>query len=118
MDKEFEKRIRNKRYLNKIMEQTETAKFVKPDMTLGVSGFTIADYPKVIAGELAKRVDNGEKLNLTVYSEVLQNSIFDLIGAGKVKCPSGTSLTISWDIINEFFQNFEKYKDKIVLRLQ
>lgn len=48
----------------------------------------------------------------------MQNSIFDLIEAGKVKCASGTSLTISWDKIDEFFKNFEKYKDKIVLRPQ
>lgn len=51
--------------------------------------------------------------DLTVYSEVLQNSIFDLIEAGKVKCASGTSLTISWDKIDEFFKNFENIKIKL-----
>ena len=56
--------------------------------------------------------------HLTVYSEVLQNSIFDLIDAGKVDYASGTSLTISWDKRDEFFKNFEKYRDHIILRPQ
>ena len=56
--------------------------------------------------------------HLTVYSEVLQNSIFDLIDAGKVDFASGTSLTISWDKRDEFFENFEKYRDKMILRPQ
>lgn len=56
--------------------------------------------------------------HLTVYSEVLQNSIFDLIDAGKVDYASGTSLTISWDKRDEFFKNFEKYRDRIILRPQ
>ena len=56
--------------------------------------------------------------HMTVYSEVLQNSIFDLIDAGKVDLASGTSLTISADRRDDFFRNFEKYRDKIILRPQ
>lgn len=56
--------------------------------------------------------------DLIFYSEVLQNSVFDLIEAGKVKFASGTSLTISWNKRDEFFKNFDKYKEKIILRPQ
>lgn len=56
--------------------------------------------------------------HMTVYSEVLQNSIFDLIDAGKVDFASGTSLTISADRRDDFFRHFDKYRDKIILRPQ
>ena len=56
--------------------------------------------------------------HMTVYSEVLQNSIFDLIDAGKVDFASGTSLTISADRRDDFFEHFDKYRDKIILRPQ
>lgn len=56
--------------------------------------------------------------HMTVYSEVLQNSIFDLIDAGKVDFASGTSLTISADRRDDFFKHFDKYRDKIILRPQ
>ena len=56
--------------------------------------------------------------HLTVYSEVLQNSMFDLIDAGKVDFASGTSLTISADRRDSFFRDFERYRDKIILRPQ
>ena len=77
MDAEFEKRIRDKRYISKVMEPECAAEFIKPGMTLGVSGFTIAGYPKVIAKELAKRADKGEKLDLTVYSGASLGDEFD-----------------------------------------
>ena len=56
-------------------------------MTLGVSGFTIAGYPKAVAGELAKRARNGEKLELTVYSVASLGEEFDgeLARAGALK---------------------------------
>ena len=56
--------------------------------------------------------------NLTIYSEVLQDSVLDLIDAGKVDFASATSLTISPSRLDDFYKNFEKYKDKIILRPQ
>ncbi|RHS91986.1 acetyl-CoA hydrolase/transferase C-terminal domain-containing protein [Erysipelatoclostridium sp. AM42-17] len=70
-------RIRDKRYLDKVMSPSDAVKFIKPNMTLGVSGFTIAGYPKVIAKELGKRADAGEKLDLTVYSRASLGEEFD-----------------------------------------
>ncbi len=56
--------------------------------------------------------------NLTIYSEVLQDSVLDLIDGGKVNFASATSLTISPERLEDFYANFNRYKDKIVLRPQ
>jgi len=56
--------------------------------------------------------------HLTIYSEVMQNSILGLIDAGKVDAASATSITMPGDLIPEFYANFEKYKDKLVIRPQ
>jgi len=56
--------------------------------------------------------------HMTVYSEVLQNSIFELMDSGKIDFACATSLTLSSDVRDAFFQNFSRYKDKIMLRPQ
>jgi len=59
-----------------------------------------------------------EFTNLEVYSEVLQDAVFDLIDAGKVRFASGCSMTLSEEKMKAVFPNIEQYKDKIVLRPQ
>ncbi|MFZ3184984.1 MAG: acetyl-CoA hydrolase/transferase family protein [Pseudomonas sp.] len=56
--------------------------------------------------------------DLTMYSEVLQDSTFDLIDAGKLSFASGSSITLSSRRNVDVFGNLEKYKDKLVLRPQ
>ncbi|UZR95403.1 succinate CoA transferase [Chondrinema litorale] len=56
--------------------------------------------------------------DLTMYSEVLQDSTFELFDAGKLKFASASSITVSEECRKHFLENFEKYKDKIVLRPQ
>lgn len=56
--------------------------------------------------------------NLTMFSEVLQDSTFDLFDAGKLLYASGASITVSGPYYKRIFDNFELYKDKIVLRPQ
>ncbi|MFB7160105.1 acetyl-CoA hydrolase/transferase family protein [Lysinibacillus sp. NPDC056232] len=56
--------------------------------------------------------------NLEVYSEVLQDAVFELIDAGKVNFASATSITLSEEVGNRVYGNFEKYTDKLVLRPQ
>lgn len=54
--------------------------------------------------------------NLDIYSEVLQDSVIDLMDCGKIKTASATSLTISPERIEDFKANFSKYKSHIILR--
>lgn len=56
--------------------------------------------------------------DLTMYSEVLQDSTFDLIDAGKMKFASGCSVILSERMNSKVFDNIEAYKDKLVLRPQ
>lgn len=56
--------------------------------------------------------------DLVMYSEVLQDSTFDLIDAGKMKFASGCSITLSAEKHAKVFGNIDAYKDKLVLRTQ
>ena len=56
--------------------------------------------------------------DLVMYSEVLQDSTFELIDAGKMKFASGCSITLSERCNDRVFGNLAKYKDKLVLRPQ
>lgn len=56
--------------------------------------------------------------DLEVYSEVLQDSVFDLIDAGKVSFASGCALTLSEEKMKVVNEKFEEYAKKIVLRPQ
>ncbi|MBD9413633.1 acetyl-CoA hydrolase/transferase family protein [Pseudomonas sp. PDM16] len=56
--------------------------------------------------------------DLEMYSEVLQDSTFELIDAGKMRFASGCSITLSARCNERVFGNLERYKDKLVLRPQ
>ncbi|WP_026976259.1 succinate CoA transferase [Flavobacterium tegetincola] len=73
-------------------------------------------------GKVANAVLNGfldsDFENLTMYSEVLQDSTFDLLDSGKMTFASGSSITVSEAYYHRIFNDFDKYKDKVVLRPQ
>ncbi|MCM3125820.1 MULTISPECIES: acetyl-CoA hydrolase/transferase family protein [unclassified Mesobacillus] len=73
-------------------------------------------------GSVANAVLHGmldsEFENLEVYSEVLQDAVFDLIDAGKVKFASCCSITLSEGKMQQVFSNFEKYREKLMMRPQ
>jgi succinyl-CoA:acetate CoA-transferase len=56
--------------------------------------------------------------HLTMYSEVLQDSTFDLFDAGKLDFASGSSITLSPEKSAQVFADFNRYKDRLVLRPQ
>lgn len=56
--------------------------------------------------------------HLTMYSEVLQDSTFDLFDAGKLDFASGSSITLSPEKSRQVFRDFDRYRDKLVLRPQ
>ncbi|WP_062351330.1 acetyl-CoA hydrolase/transferase family protein [Bacillus kwashiorkori] len=73
-------------------------------------------------GSVANAVLHGlldsDYTDLEVYSEVLQDAVFDLIDAGKVRFASGCSITLSEERGKEVYGNFAKYQDKLILRPQ
>lgn len=56
--------------------------------------------------------------DLEVYSEVLQDAVFELIDAGKVRFASASSITLSEGKMKQVFGNFGRYRDKLILRPQ
>ncbi|CAO1667354.1 MULTISPECIES: succinate CoA transferase [Salinicola] len=55
---------------------------------------------------------------LTMYSEVLQDSTFDLLDSGKMTFASGSSITLSSSCGQRVWNHLERYKDRVVLRPQ
>lgn len=62
--------------------------------------------------------ENPDIPQFCMYSEVLQDSVIDLIETGHIKCASATSLTCTAAKIDEVYQNMKFFKDKLVLRPQ
>src|SRR5690606_1816132 len=56
--------------------------------------------------------------DLEMYSEVLQDAVFDLIDADKLRFASGSAITLSKEKMAQVYSDFRKYEDKIVLRPQ
>lgn len=73
-------------------------------------------------GSVANAVLNGMKdsqfRDIEVYSEVLQDGIFDLIDAGVVKFASATAFSLSKKRVESLGEDLAKYKDKVVFRPQ
>ncbi|PZR21865.1 MAG: propionyl-CoA--succinate CoA transferase [Flavobacterium psychrophilum] len=71
-----------------------------------------------IANAVLSGFSKGNFKNLTMYSEVLQDSTFELIDSGKMNFASASSITVSKPCYDHLMQNFGKYQDKIILRPQ
>ena len=73
-------------------------------------------------GSVANAVLNGMQhaqfRDVEVYSEVLQDGVFDLIDAGIVKFAAGTAFSLSKKRVDSLAEDLEKYKDKILFRPQ
>ncbi|RHK02859.1 succinate CoA transferase [Acidaminococcus sp. AM05-11] len=73
-------------------------------------------------GSVANAVINGlvnsDFEDLTVFTEVIQDGMFDLIDAGKLRVASGASLTPSAPYMEKLYKNFDKYKKHLILRPQ
>ncbi|SDU45206.1 acetyl-CoA hydrolase/succinyl-CoA:acetate CoA-transferase [Stappia sp. ES.058] len=55
---------------------------------------------------------------MTMYSEVLQDSAFDLMDAGKLDIASASSITLSARRHRDVMARFDHYRDRLVLRPQ
>ena len=61
-------RIRMESLKDKVMSADEAAKFIKDKMIVATSGFTPSGYPKAVPMALAKRAENGEKIEITLIT--------------------------------------------------
>ncbi|HEY3489870.1 MAG TPA: acetyl-CoA hydrolase/transferase C-terminal domain-containing protein [Candidatus Deferrimicrobiaceae bacterium] len=73
----------------------------------------VGSIANAVVGGLAK----GPFYNLSVFTEVLQDTMLDLFDSGRLDCASSCSLSLSEDPgFPRFVANWDKYFDKIVLR--
>ncbi|HIJ97004.1 MAG TPA: acetyl-CoA hydrolase [Desulfuromonadales bacterium] len=83
-----------------------------PDNLLPIQS-GVGSIANAVIGGLAK----GPFYNLSVYTEVLQDTMLDLFDSGKLDHASSCSLSLSASPgFPKFFDNMEKYFDKITLR--
>lgn len=80
-----------------------------PPLQSGVGGVANA----VLSG-LAK----SDLTDMSVYTEVMQDAVVELIDAGKVRSACGTALTISPATRDAFYARLSQYQGKIILRPQ
>ncbi|OWZ83819.1 acetyl-CoA hydrolase/transferase family protein [Natranaerobius trueperi] len=71
-----------------------------------------------VANAILKGLLDSPFKNLTLYSEVIQDSVLDLLDHRTIDFASSTSLTLSKEGFNKLYNNINKYKDQIVLRSQ
>lgn len=122
-----------------ITSQTDSpSTIVPPDQETAAIANHLIDFlrAEVAAGRLSERLApiqagigsvanavlygllDSEFYDLEVYSEVLQDAMFDLIDAGKVRFASGCSMTLSESKMEQVYTNLEAYQGKLVLRPQ
>lgn len=111
MTDEFFSRIKMTSLQSKVMTADEASEFIKPNMTIGASGFTMSGYPKQIAASLAKRSENGEKLNLTVYTGASTGDDFDGILARSKALKCRMPFQTNKDLRNMINKGIVKYVD-------
>ena len=108
------------------------------DVTLAI-GKNVADFlvSEIRAGRLPKEFvpvqsgvgnvanavlgcmgENEEIPAFNVYTEVIQDGMFDLIDAGKLNFASGTALSPSPDGLKRFYENIKEYRKHLLLRPQ
>ncbi|MDD4754041.1 MAG: acetyl-CoA hydrolase/transferase family protein, partial [Desulfitobacteriaceae bacterium] len=71
-----------------------------------------------VANAVLAGLKESDFTDLVCYSEVIQDSILDLIEAGKVKVASGSSLTPSAEGLKRFKENIKFFRDKLIFRPQ
>ena len=98
-----------------------TIEFMKAEIAVGRLPKELLPLQSGV-GNVANAVINGfvnsDFSNLEVYTEVIQDGMFDLADAGKLKIASGTALSPSPAGLKRFYSDVEKYKKVMMLRPQ
>ena len=74
----------------------------------------VGNIANAVVGGLVKGPFSG----LTLYTEVLQDTMLDFFDSGKLDFASTTSLALSAGGFQRFYQNWDRYSSKVVLRPQ
>ena len=70
-----------------------------------------------IANAVLKIMGEEKKIpDFTVYTEVAQNAVLELMSKGRISFTSSCALTLTDDWAQHIYQNWEEYKHRLVLR--
>ena len=73
----------------------------------------VGNVANVILGSLGS---NPDVPPFSMYTEVIQDAVIGLMRTGDVRFASGCSLTISPELLEEVYKDWDFFKDKLVLR--
>lgn len=71
-----------------------------------------------VANAIIGGLDKSNFKNLTVWTEVIQDTFLDLFDSGKLDFATATSVRFSPEGFKRFYDNWDKYHQKILLRNQ
>jgi len=75
----------------------------------------VGDVANAVLGALG---DHPDIPPFEMYTEVIQDSVIDLINRGKVKFASSTSLTVSQPVLASIYASLSDYRHRLLLRPQ
>ena len=75
----------------------------------------VGNIANAVLGSLGKCQDIPA---FTMYTEVIQNSVIELMKNGRISFASGSSLTLSDDVLMDVYANYDFFRDKLMLRPQ
>ena len=85
--------------------------------TIPASGLPIQSGIGNVANAVLKALEDSNEIPpLDLYSEVLQDSVIDLMEAGRVRAGSTCSLSLSQECLQHVYDNLDFFRDKLVLR--
>ena len=94
--------------------------FILNDIKRGIipaTGLPIQSGIGNVANAVLKALgDSNELPPLDLYSEVLQDSVIELMEAGRVRAGSTCSLSLSQECLQHVYDNLDFFRDKLVLR--
>lgn len=71
-----------------------------------------------VANAVLNGLDAGPYKHLTAFTEVIQDGMLAMLKSGTLEVASATAFSLSPDAIQEFNDNIDFYRDKIILRQQ
>ena len=94
--------------------------FILNDIKRGIipaAGLPIQSGIGNVANAVLKALENCPELpSLDLYSEVLQDSVIDLMESGRVRAGSTCSLSLSQECLQHVYDNLDFFRDKLILR--
>ncbi len=94
--------------------------FILNDMKRGIipaTGLPIQSGIGNVANAVLKALENCAELPaLDLYSEVLQDSVIDLMEHGRIKAGSTCSLSLSQECLQQVYDNLDFFRDRLILR--